>query len=275
MKGLIQKLLRESLINEEYDGNELYGYHVTSIDNVESINKNGFSIGHRSMQGKGVYSFYDINHAIRYASKGEINDPVIIKFKITAPTTLLYLNMRVAKEVLGSDYHLKTQIDRKYWGKYEKGLLGFLEGVRQAYKRDITMEQLIVKLDEIETNNSEMNQRTFWSSMIPADWNNNLNILLDGNYGIEFRINNPRIMYVVGYHVVNPNGKLGELLPFEKDEIPSGSEFDELRKWKTDTGYDLPTLEKMFDNKQMESRRNDEYDYYDGLIKQIEKLLYR
>jgi len=183
--------------------------------------------------------------------------------------------MRVAKEVLGSDYHLKTQIDWKYWGKYEKGLLGFLEGVRQAYKRDITMEQLIVKLDEIETNNSEMNQRTFWSSMIPADWNNNLNILLDGNYGIEFRINNPRIMYVVGYHVVNPNGKLGELLPFEKDEIPSGSEFDELRKWKTDTGYDLPTLEKMFDNKQMESRRNDEYDYYDGLIKQIEKLLYR
>ncbi len=179
MKKFIKNKLRGGLLNEEYDGHELYGYHVTSRSNIESIRDNGFNIGPRAMQGEGVYSFYDINHAIRYTNKGEVKDPIIIKFKITEPKTLLYLNTRIAKEVLGSDYHLKNQIDRKYWDGYRKGLPAFLEGVRLAYNRDITMEELITKLDYIETNNSENNQRTFWASMIPSKWNNSLNILLD------------------------------------------------------------------------------------------------
>ncbi len=61
--------LYKDILNEEFEGGQLYGYHVTSSNNLESINKNGFNIGHRSMQGKGVYAFYDIYDAKRYAPR--------------------------------------------------------------------------------------------------------------------------------------------------------------------------------------------------------------
>jgi hypothetical protein len=258
----------KSVLTEEFVGNELYGYHATSRKNIDSIADNGFKTGDRQMQGKGIYSFYNLDEAIRYAIKGEINDVIIIKYKITKPRSLIYLNMDIAKQYLGSNYSLKSQVDEKYWD-YEKGLDAFIKGVRMAYKRDITLDGVIDKLNQIENNNSESNQRTFWAHMIPSSWNNNLNILLDGNYGVEIRVNRPDLMYVLGYYD-GPN--FNELKPLEKDPIPNTPEYDELRKWRNETGKDIYSLKTHFDEKQAEVRNNREYDYYNDLINKIRKI---
>lgn len=264
--------LYNQVLVEEFIGNDLYGHHVTTRANLESIRDDGFKIGHRSMQGKGIYAFYDLNHAIRYGRKGEIPDPIIIKFKITSPRTLIYLNMDIAKKVLGSEYSLKDQINRKIWDTGE-GLEGFIKGVRLAYKRDITMDELIEKLDYIETHNDEMTQRNFWAMMIPSTWNDKLNIILDGYYGIEFRINHPKLMYVVGYYDLSSDD-INELIPIEKDLIPSDSEYDELRKLSQETGYDLVKLQRYLEQLQYKTRNNHDYDYFDDLIDKIDKILY-
>ena len=58
MRTYIKKILKESLLYEEFSGDKLYGYHVTSRKNLDSIKQNGLSVGHRSMQGSGLYGFY-------------------------------------------------------------------------------------------------------------------------------------------------------------------------------------------------------------------------
>ena len=266
----IRKIVRE-VLSEEYKGGNLYGYHVTSKGNLESINKNGFNVGTRAMQGKGVYSFYTLEHALRYASKGEVREPAIVMFELTSSYSLIIINTEIAKEVLGSNYHLKDQVNDSYW-KYGDGLEGFLEGAKTVYKEDLTMETLIEELDDIEVNNSESNQRRFWSYMMPKSDSDRLNLLHNGNYGIEYRINYGKLMYPLGYYEVNPQyGKVGDLIHFEKENlIPDTEEYADLRNEIGD--MDINTLRKVLDAKRDKVRNNIEWDYLTKLLDQIRDL---
>jgi hypothetical protein len=267
--------LFEEILNEEYDNPNLYGYHVTSTSNLDNINKSGLKIGSGKMQGKGVYAFYDINHALRYGGKTPtLGEHAIVKFKIIDPTRLLILNMDIAKQILGDEYSLKKQVDNKYWG-YNKGLEGFLELVRTVYKKDLTMDGLIQILDKIENDNSEMNQRTFWSSLIPSSESDQLNLLHDGYYGVEYRINNPALIYPIGYYLLGVGG-VGEFQAFgKKDEIPNDEKYGELRKFVSKFNDDLSMARHKANSIMTTVRNNREFDYYSNIIDQIDDLLAR
>jgi hypothetical protein len=270
MKKYIKKLLRENLLDEEYDGHNLYGYHVTGKKNLESIKQNGLFVGHREMQGKGLYGFYDYDHAMRYARKGEINEPIIIKFYVASPNRFLYLNMDIAKEVLGSEYHLMTQIENYFYGGFDE----FYSEVLKA-NPSITRDALIEKIQEIEDNNSEMKQRTFLFNLIPSTLNDKLNIVWDGNYGLEFRINNPRYVKVVGYDIPNFYGKDSERHEFNFiDNIPNDSKYDILRDFLVQNPR-LDSFDKAYSHVNdlyMNTRNIKDFDYYQKLSDLLDSL---
>lgn len=263
MKHYIKKLLHESLLSEEFSGGSLYGYHVTAMKNLDSIKQNGLSVGHRAMQGAGLYAFYSYDHAMRYAGKGEITDPIIVKFYVTSPHRFLYLNMGIAKEVLGGDYHLMTQIENYFYG-------GFDEFYAEVVKANpsISREQLVAKIQEIENDNTEMKQRTLLFSLIPSSLNDRLNIVWNGNYGLEFRINNPRYVKVVGYDVPNFQGQgtQSHQISF-MDSIPSDSKYDILRDFLNQNPRldSFDKAHKVVDDMYMNVRNNREFEYYQKL----------
>jgi hypothetical protein len=264
MKGYIKKLLRENLLDEEYDGNSLYGYHVTSMDNLDSIKSGGLKAGTRGMQGQGLYAFYDYAHAYRYASKGEINNPIIVKFYVTSPHRFLYLNMDIAKAVLGSnDYHLVNQIENYFYGGFDE----FFNAVKSP-NPNMTEDKLRDMLQNIEDDNSEGNQRTFVFSLIPKNLNDKLNLVWNGNYGLEFRINNTGYVKVVGYDVPNFHGKETKSHEFSIiDSIPSDSKYDILRDFLSKNPK-LDSFDRVYavvDDLYKNVRNNREYEYYQKL----------
>ena len=263
MKHYIKKLLHESLLSEEFSGGSLYGYHVTAMKNLDSIKQNGLSVGHRAMQGAGLYGFYSYDHAMRYARKGEITDPIIVKFYVTSPHRFLYLNIDIAKEVLGDDYHLMTQLENYFYGGFDEF---FAEVVK--VNPSITREQVIAKIQEIETDNTEMKQRTLLFSLIPSTLNDRLNIVWNGNYGLEFRINNPRYVKVVGYDVPNFHGQGTESHGISfMDNIPSDSKYDILRDF-LEQNPRLDSFDRAYkhvDDMYMKARNNRDFEYYQKL----------
>lgn len=268
MKDIIKKLLREGLFTEEFVGGELYGYHVTSITNLDNIKSQGLKIGARSMQGKGLYAFYDYGHALRYARKGEIQDPIIIKFYVTNPNRFLYLNMDIAKQVLGDDYPLMNQIENYFYGGFD----AFYSEVLKA-NPSMSVDELKAKLDVIEKNNTENNQRTFVFSLIPAYLNDRLNIVWNGNYGLEFRINNTNYVKVVGYDVIDQGETKSHQISFF-DKIPSDSKFDILRDF-LNQNPNLDEFSKAYnavDAKYMSARTIRDFDYYNKLKDLLDEL---
>jgi hypothetical protein len=270
MENNIKILLREALLNEEYAEGKLYGYHVTSMSNLESIKQNGLNVGQRSMQGKGLYGFYDYNHAFRYAGKGEINEPIIIKFYITSPNRFLYLNMDIAKDVLGNDYDLISQINNYFYGGFDE----FFNQVKAA-NPSMTEEKLKNILQNIQDDNTEDNQRKFVFSLIPADLNNKLNVVWNGNYGLEFRIANTRYVKVVGYDVPNFYGKDTETNKVSFiDKIPNTEEFEPLLKF-LENNKELNTYDEIQDKVKslMDNIRNSrEFYYYNSIIELLDKI---
>lgn len=264
MKQHIKKLLRESLLGEEYSNERLFGYHVTSMKNLDAIKRDGLKSGTREMQGKGLYAFYDYDHALRYARKGEINSPIIIKFYVTSPNRFLYLNMDIAKAVLGpNDYGLVSQVENYFYG----GFNAFFEEVKKA-NPTMTEEKLMGILKKIEEDNTESNQRTFVFSLIPSTLNNSLNIVWNGNYGLEFRINRIDYVKVVGYDVPNFHGGETEQQTFSiLDSIPEDSKFDILRDFLVNNPR-LDTFDKAYkhiDDMYINARSTRDFDYYQKL----------
>ena len=267
MKSYIKKILRENLLYEEFFGGTLYGYHVTSLKNWEGIKSNGLKIGTREMQGKGLYGFYDYEHAVRYGTKGEITNPIIIKFGVTNPSRFLILNMDIAKEVFGlEDYHLYNQIEQYFYGGFD----AFFKEVKEA-NPTMTIEKLKETLDLIEHDNTEMKQRTFVFSLIPANLNNKLNIIWDGNYGLEYRINRLDLIKVVGYKSLVDNS---EETVSVFDNIPNTEEFEPLiTLLKNNPNLDtLVKAYKVVDDKYMSARNNRDYNYYLNILELIGKL---
>jgi hypothetical protein len=270
MKNIIKKLLRENLLTEEYDGANLFGYHVTGLKKLDSIKQNGLMVGSRSMQGKGLYGFYDYDHALRYARKGEITGPIIIKFYITSPNRFLYLNMDIAKEVLGDRYHLMNQIEDYFYDGFE----GFYSEVLKA-NPSMTVEKLKEVLYEIETDNSEMKQRTFLFSLIPSTLNDRLNVVWNGNYGLEFRMANPRYAKVVGYEIPNFNGQGSQNFEFSiVDSVPSDSKYDELRDFLASNPRldDFAKAYKVVNDLYMSARSQSQFEYYQRLSDLLDSL---
>jgi hypothetical protein len=267
MKGFIKQLLRENLLSEEFNNGILYGHHVTSINNWEDIKTNGLVVGSRAMQGKGLYAFYDYDHAVRYAMKGEVTNPIIIKFEITNPRRFIILNMDIAKEIFGAEeYHLENQIEQYFYGGFDT----FYEEVSKA-NPNMSIDDLKKVLIEIETNNTEMKQKTFVFELIPSTLNDELNIIWNGNYGLEYRINRINLIKVLGYQNLKDKSEVNISI---FDKIPDTEEFKPLIELINQGGrYD--TLDKLRDyiyNISMSTRNSREYDYCEELLKLIDKI---
>jgi hypothetical protein len=265
MKNIIKKMLRESLMSESFDGGYLFGYHVTSADNLDVIKSQGLKVGHRGMQGKGLYGFYDIEHAKRYARKGEIKNPILIKFVVTNTSRFLYLNMDIAKDVLGNDYHLMTQIENYFYDGYK----GFFALVKET-NPDMSDEKLRSILSDIENNNSEMKQRTFVFSLIPSYVNDRLNIVWNGNYGLEFRINNINLVDIVGYMGLDSEFTSVAI----EDKIPDDPKYAELVEFLKDNPKldDFGKARNFIEQRWFEVRNNRDFEYYNRLIDLIDDL---
>lgn len=273
--------LSQGQISEELGSdNNLYGYHVTSRTKLDSI-KNGFNAGHRQMQGKGFYAFYDYSHAQRYAMKGEVSDPVLVKFLIDCKRCLLYLNIDIAKAVLGQGYHLTQQVDDyfKYYGDTTSGLDFILKQANMVYRRNFTMDDLIEKLDYIENNNSEGNQRTFVFEMISSEVNNTLNICWNGNYGLEYRINRTSLAIPLGYMELND---ANSYYPFNSEGlVPDSPEFKPLADYIKSRGInsqiiskqDLYKIKYHANEMQNNVRNNRDFDYYQNIIDLVDKIV--
>ena len=267
-------------LGEEYNSadNIVYGYHVTSKRNLESINDNGFNIGNRAMQGKGFYAFYDYDHAMRYLMKGEISNPVIVKFAITCKTCFLYLNMEIAKEVLGESYHLKDQINNYF--KSSGGMEYILSEARNVYNRNMTMEDLLVMIDKIENDNTESNQRSFVFNLISSNLNDRLNIVWNGNYGLEYRINIISITKPIGYYdYKDVNGRFtGSYFDFKAKSVELPLELKDFIN--DDTYYDFDNISKdevlklinNIETKIYNTRNNREYDYFNNILELLKTV---
>jgi hypothetical protein len=267
MKKFIKQLLRETILSEEFSNGILYGYHVTSLKNWENIKKNGLIVGGRAMQGKGLYAFYDYDHAIRYGNKGEINDPIIIKFEVTNPKRFIILNMNIAKEIFGSEeYHLENQIEQYFYG----GFNTFYEEVSEV-NPNMSIDDLKKVLFEIETNNTEMKQRTFVFSLIPSTLNDKLNIIWNGNYGLEYRINSLNLVKVLGYQNLKDKSEVNISI---FDKIPDTEEFKPLIEFLK-SAPSLDTIGKAYnfvDKKLDTVRNNKEWDYYNKIYDLFAKI---
>lgn len=270
MKKYIKQLLREGLVSEEYDGHNLYGYHVTTKSNLESVKVNGLKIGSRAMQGDGLYAFYDYSHAVRYAMKDNNKDVIIIRFSVLKPTRFLYLNMEIAKAVLGSEYHLMDQLENYWYG----GFNTFFDYVKQA-NPNMTEEELREIVHEIETTNTEMKQRTFTFSLLPSNVNDNLNIVWDGNYGLEYRINRLDYIDVDGYFVYDNEKRdfVFNTLDFTSN-IPDTEEYKPLVDFiKSNLKIDsLAKAYKFADEARYSVRNIKDWDYYESILDLIQKL---
>lgn len=254
-------------MSEEYSNGILYGYHVTSLKNWESIKNGGLTVGHRAMQGHGLYAFYDYDHAVRYGMKGEVSDPIIVKFEVTNPERFIILNMDIAKQILGSEYHLVNQIENYFYG----GLETFYNDYVKLANPNMSIEQLKEKLNDIEVNNDEMKQRTFVFHLIPSSLNDKLNIIWNGNYGLEFRVNNLRYIKLLGYKSLKDDSEVSISI---FDKIPDTEEFEPLKDFLS-SAPNLDTIGKAYNfakNKYDSVRNVREFEYYENIMELLKKL---
>lgn len=276
--NILRRIIREQveiLMQEEYDtsSGSLYGYHITPSSNIDSIKSNGFKIGGRNMQGDGFYAFYDYDHAVRYLKKQSLGTSSIIKFEISFPDRLLYLNMKIAKEVLGSDYSLRDQLDR-YYKSY--GGIDYALELAKPFRKDLDMEGYLSILNKIEVDNSEYNQRLLPLYLMSSSESDNLNICWDGNYGLEYRINNLNLVKPIGYFTFDSSNTDKETYhTFSNlEKIPDSDEFRELKKVANNFPGTLLQLKKEIFEKLSHVRNNREYDYYNDILEKLQSLGY-
>jgi hypothetical protein len=102
--------------------------------------------------------------------------------------------------------------------------------------------------------------------------NNKLNIVWNGNYGLEFRISNTRYVKVVGYDVPNFHGGEKEEVKISFiDSIPEDSKYNLLRGFLIANPKltDLASTYKFVNDMLLTVRRNNDFEYYS----EIENLL--
>lgn len=201
------KLFIKKLLKEEFNkmSNELYGYHVTgnNPETLEKIKMNGFKIGNGQMEGEGFYGFYYLERAAGYSSKqGSTNR--IIKFKIINPSKILFLDMNVAKELLGNEYHIANQLE-----KCIDGGLDFCYSDHKSVFGDSvfsTKEEYIKNLYEIEKGYYAKIGQEFYE-LQSQDFENSANVMNYSTYGEQYRINDISLIKPIGYYELEPFSK--------------------------------------------------------------------
>jgi hypothetical protein len=124
--------------------------------------------------------------------------------------------------------------------------------------------------EAIENNNSEMKQRTFVFSLIPSYVNDRLNIVWNGNYGLEFRINNINLVDIVGYMGLDTEFTSVAI----EDKIPNEPKYAELVEFLKDNPRldDFGKARKFIEQRWFEVRNNRDFEYYNRLIDLIDDL---
>jgi hypothetical protein len=201
MKNYIKQLLRSGLIYEDYNlsSRTLYGYHVTTESAVDKIKNNGFLVGSGRMEGRGVYSFYDLDRASGYSSK-EMKTNFIIKFKITDISKILILDMDIAKEVLGNLYHIHNQLENYF---KDKGGLEFTYNDSKSIVSWVDKNEYLSFLSKIELMDSRDSGPEFFTHHT-SKLEDYINVINYGNYGLQYRINEPSIMKPIEYYELQP-----------------------------------------------------------------------
>ena len=192
----------QDILNEEYnqDNKSLYGYHVTlnNPQTINSIRNNGFTIGGGDMEGKGFYSFYDLNRACGYSSK-EYRTNTVIKFEITDINKLLILDMDIAKEVFGEQYHIVNQFERCF----PNGIDDTYNDYLSVYGPTRTKEEYIQELYKLEEAGYQSIGFEIFT-LHSMNFQDNINVLSYGQYGMQFRLNDTSITKPVGVYELEP-----------------------------------------------------------------------
>jgi len=275
----LTEILRE-IIKEELLGGDLYFYHVTTKSAIDSIRKNGLRVADRTMEGNGVYGFVDYDNSKQYAYKDiKTNETVIATFKINYYHTkeLLYLDLDLAKKVLGEqNYHLKDQLEN-YFKSF--GGLNYLHNwYNKNIKKPIGFTEYIAFLDNLESKNTREITTFILFNMIPSVFNDKINAVYQGEYGLQIRINTLRyidsmIKYIV---LTDRKGGTSEHFPSLLDDIPETEEFEPLRNFFDENRRFLNSKPEKIVNTLQDLQRNvkniREYNYYDQIINLLNKL---
>jgi len=272
----------KDIIKEELVGDDLYFYHVTSKSAISSIIKNGLRTAERTMEGKGVYGFIDADRAMGYARKdAKDNEIAIATFRVNGSYAkrLLYFDLDLAKQVFGSEnYHLKNQLERYFKTSDKGGIENLVDRYNYYYGANKSVESYIQELDELEKKDRRYISREMLFGILDNE-NNSLNVVYEGEYGMQIRLNSLHyIEKMVSYKVItNWYGKeTSTHYPSILDDIPETEEFEPLRSFFNDNPKYLDekpekTINKLKDL-QLSVRNNKDYDYYDQLINLLNKI---
>lgn len=270
----------KDIIKEELVGRDLFFYHVTSKSAIQSIRKNGLRVADRTMEGSGVYGFIEADRAMGYARKdAKDNEIAIATFKIDNFYTkkLLYFDLDLAKQVFGEqEYHLKNQLERYFSNK--GGIKYLVYKYNKDYGLSKSIESYIQELDELEKKDRRYISREMLFSIL-AEENNNINVVYEGEYGLQIRLNNlSYIDKMVSYKVITnwSKGETSDHVPSILDDIPETDEFEPLRKFIEDNPRYYDSEPSIIKNALryilVDVRNNKEYEYYSNLINLLDKI---
>ncbi len=292
MKNIV-KIIREEIINlkEEFSGGKLYGYHCTPCKNVESIERTGFVIGPRAMQGEGVYAFYNLrdnssgNAAVGYGQRHVSEEEFcIVKFVIERPHWLMILIKSIAEDVLGENADILKQIERQFYKGWDGYVEEWFRYISSEYRTKEFAEQHKKWLQEKFNMNNEVGSQYLMFGDSSFESLAKFGVIYYGEYGIQYLIKRPDIMKPVGYyHVKRENWelKVSDYIPFTgksdeiKNKILSDEKYKDLAEYidKINGVDDLLMLKNKFEDGQMKARNNRDFDYYQNMINQIDELI--
>ena len=286
--SVIQEEVNQYLNEEFIDGN-LYGYHCTPCKNLESIEQSGFNIGSRSMQGEGVYAFYNLqdnssgNAAVGYGSRHLGDEFCIVKFVIKYPHWLLILIKRIADEVLGANADIVKQIEEQFgdWDTYMNLIFRYMKP--EYHTQEFSEQHKNWMREKFDKDNEVGSQYLMFGIAYLGDVAK-FGVIYHGEYGIQFLIKKPTIMQPIGYYnvkIVNGSREVSEYIPFTgkidalQNKISSDAKYDALKEYlpSIKTVEDLQLFKHKFDEKRKTVRNNREFDYYTNLIDLLDELI--
>ena len=302
MKNKILPIIQEEVgqfLSEDFANGQLYGYHCTLCENIKSIEQTGLQFGKRSMQGNGIYAFFNIRDntsggaAFGYGNRNVSSKGFcIVKFKFKSYKRIIVFNKNRAVEIFGEqEADIIKQFDRVYFGfdnflnlyinphkhlvKWIDEKFGGVEGLKQ-YMRD--------KFN----NDGENGQKTIMWNMFPSDFLERYPdaTVFDGEYGETILVSHPDAIIVLGYYEVSRDKNDGryimsEFIEFNSQigrihqEINGNEKYEYFRELlpQIKNIEDLDYLKRRYDEKRSTVRNNREFDEYTNLIDLIDELL--
>jgi hypothetical protein len=238
----LTEILRDIIKEELVSGRGLYFYHATSINSIKSIKQNGLRKATNTMEGQGLYGFIDYERALKYGGK-QGRSSVFAKFLIDdySIKELLCLDLELAKKIFGEqEYHLKNQFERYF--KNKGGIKYLVNEYNKILKNPISIEEYVEQLNELEKQNRRYISKEVLFDFL-ANENDNLDVVYEGEYGLQIRINNLNLIQgMVNYYVADM--LTGETTKYDitiVDDIPEDKEYDLLRAFFNEN----PRLQRM------------------------------